>query len=87
VASLPSRLKHLSDSHPLLPVERGLQAALALARLWSSQGKREAALQLLQPVYGWFTEGRSTKDHLEAAALLGELQQVPISGFTKWRYP
>ena len=51
-----------------------LQAALALARLWASQGKRKAALELLQPVYDWFTEGRTTKDHLEAAALLAELR-------------
>ncbi len=51
-----------------------LQAALGLARLWSGQGKRKPALELLQPVYDWFTEGRSTKDHLEAAALLAELR-------------
>ena len=54
-----------------------LQAALALARLWSRQGKRKPALELLQPVYDWFTEGRSTKDHLEAAALLAELVLRP----------
>jgi tetratricopeptide (TPR) repeat protein len=51
-----------------------LQAALALARLWSRQSKRKPARELLQTVYDWFTEGRSTKDHLEAAALLAELQ-------------
>jgi tetratricopeptide (TPR) repeat protein len=51
-----------------------LQAALGLARLWSAQGKRKSALELLQPVYDWFTEGRSTKDHLEAASLLAELR-------------
>jgi predicted ATPase len=51
-----------------------LQAALGLARLWASQGKRKPALELLQPVYDWFTEGRSTPDHLEAAALLAELR-------------
>jgi len=51
-----------------------LQAALALARLWFGQGKRKPALDLLEPVYDWFTEGRSTQDHLEAAALLGQLR-------------
>ncbi len=51
-----------------------LQGALALARLWSHQGKRDEALDLLQPVYDWFTEGRATKDHLEAEALLAELR-------------
>ena len=51
-----------------------LQAALGLARLWSRQGKRKQALELLAPVYEWFTEGRSTRDHVEAAALLAELR-------------
>ena len=51
-----------------------LQAALGLARLWSGQGKRKPALELLQPVYDWFTEGRSTPDHVEAAALLAQLR-------------
>jgi len=51
-----------------------LQAALGLARLWFAQGMRKPALELLQPVYDWFTEGRSTRDHLEAAALLAELR-------------
>jgi tetratricopeptide (TPR) repeat protein len=51
-----------------------LQAALAQASLWSGQGKRKPALELLQPVYDWFTEGRSTRDQLEAAALLAELR-------------
>jgi hypothetical protein len=30
-------------------------------------------LELLAPVYGWFTEGFDTKDLLEAKALLAEL--------------
>lgn len=53
-----------------------LQAALRVARLWSRQGKRKPALELLQPVYDWFTESRSTKDHIEAAALLAELAEL-----------
>jgi predicted ATPase len=34
-----------------------LRAAMSLARLWQQQGKRQAAHDLLTPVYGWFTEG------------------------------
>jgi class 3 adenylate cyclase/tetratricopeptide (TPR) repeat protein len=51
-----------------------LRAATSYARLMQTQGRRREALELLQPVYDWFTEGRSTKDHLEAAALLEELR-------------
>ena len=39
-----------------------LRAATSLARLWRSQGKRQAALDLLAPVYHWFTEGFDTLD-------------------------
>ena len=44
-----------------------------LARLWSDQGKRGEARELLAPVYGWFTEGFDTLDLKEAKALLDEL--------------
>jgi class 3 adenylate cyclase/predicted ATPase len=47
-----------------------LRAATSLARLWQSQGKRQAAYDLLAPVYGWFTEGFDTKDLQEAKGLL-----------------
>ena len=50
-----------------------LRAATSLARLWRDQGKREAARELLAPVYGWFTEGFDTRDLKEAKALLDEL--------------
>ena len=51
-----------------------LRAATSLARLWRDQGKRDAARDLLAPVYGWFTEGFDTLDLKEAKALLGELR-------------
>jgi predicted ATPase len=51
-----------------------LRAAMSLSRLWQRQGKRAAALQLLAPVYGWFTEGFDTADVQEARALLDELE-------------
>jgi tetratricopeptide (TPR) repeat protein len=50
-----------------------LRAATSLARLWSDQGKRDEARDLLAPVYGWFTEGFDTLDLKEAKALLDEL--------------
>ncbi len=50
-----------------------LRAATSLARLWRDHGKRDQALNLLAPVYGWFTEGFDTLDLKEAKALLDEL--------------
>jgi predicted ATPase len=50
-----------------------LRAAMNMARLWRSQGKRDEARDLLAPVYGWFTEGFDTLDLKEAKALLDEL--------------
>jgi DNA-binding winged helix-turn-helix (wHTH) protein/predicted ATPase len=52
-----------------------LRAAMSLARLWRSQNKRADALQLLAPIYGWFTEGFDTADLREAKALLDELAE------------
>ena len=52
-----------------------LRAAASLARLWLQQGKRDDAYALLQPVYGWFTEGRDTADLQDANALLNALAQ------------
>src|SRR5262245_22621378 len=48
-----------------------LRAVMSLARLWQSQGKKDAARQMLAEIYGWFTEGFDTKDLQEAKALLG----------------
>ncbi len=50
-----------------------LRAAMSMAGLWRDQGKGEKALELLAPVYGWFTEGFDTLDLKEAKALLDEL--------------
>jgi predicted ATPase len=50
-----------------------LRAAASLARLRRDQGRRAEALDLLAPVYGWFTEGFATQDLKEAKALLDEL--------------
>ena len=50
-----------------------LRVATSLARLWQQQGKRAEARQLLEDVYGWFTEGFDTLDLKDAKALLNEL--------------
>ena len=50
-----------------------LRTSTSLARMWQLQGKRKEALDLLTPVYDWFTEGFDTKDLIEANALLDEL--------------
>jgi predicted ATPase len=50
-----------------------LRAATSLGRLWQRRGERRAAVDLLAPVYWWFTEGLDTADLTEAKALLEEL--------------
>jgi class 3 adenylate cyclase/predicted ATPase len=50
-----------------------LRATSSLARLWQSQGKRDQARELLEPVYSWFTEGFDTADLIDAKTLLDEL--------------
>jgi predicted ATPase len=50
-----------------------LRAAVSLARLFRSQGRRDEARDLLAPVYSWFTGGFDTPDLKEAKALLNEL--------------
>jgi predicted ATPase len=50
-----------------------LRAAMSMARLWSDQGKRNEARDLLAPVYGWFTEGFDTLDLKQAKILLDAL--------------
>jgi predicted ATPase len=50
-----------------------LRAATSLSRLWQQQGKEAEARQLLEPIYGWFTEGFDTTDLQEAKMLLDKL--------------
>ena len=50
-----------------------LRAAISMARLWSEQGKRAEARNLLAPIYGWFTESLDTLDLKAAQVLLEEL--------------
>ena len=50
-----------------------LRAALSLARLYQSRGRREEARSLLAQIYDRFTEGFDTMDLREAKALLEKL--------------
>ncbi|HME25821.1 MAG TPA: AAA family ATPase [Acetobacteraceae bacterium] len=54
-----------------------LRAATSLARLWSDQGRRATARELLRPIYGWFSQGADTPDVREARSLLVELDEAP----------
>ena len=50
-----------------------LRAALSLSHLWQQQGQREAARDLLAPLYACFTEGLDTPDLQEARTLLAAI--------------
>ena len=50
-----------------------LRAATSLARLWSGQGRRAEARELLARVYGWFTEGFASLDLQQARSVLADL--------------
>jgi predicted ATPase len=47
-----------------------LRTALGLCRLWQKNGKLEEGQDLLQDIYGRFTEGFATADLQEAQALM-----------------
>jgi predicted ATPase len=50
-----------------------LRATMSLARLWQRQGRRDEARAELAAIYGTFTEGFTTPDLVDAAALLNSL--------------
>jgi len=66
--------------HQAIEIARGqsaklweLRAAMSLARLWSDQGRREQARDLLASIYDWFTEGLDTPVLREARVTLEKL--------------
>ena len=70
----------VADLHQALKIARDqgarlleLRAARDLARVLGDNNERQRALDLLAPVYGWFTEGFDTPDMSEAKQLLSEL--------------
>jgi hypothetical protein len=44
-----------------------------LARRLNEMGQRQAASELLAPIYGWFTEGFDTPDMKAARQLLAQI--------------
>jgi class 3 adenylate cyclase/tetratricopeptide (TPR) repeat protein/energy-coupling factor transporter ATP-binding protein EcfA2 len=64
-----------------------LRAARDLAELLDGEGQREAAYELLAPVYGWFTEGLNTPDLVKARSLLAHLGDGEISAPLTRRNP
>ena len=50
-----------------------LRSSTTLTQLLAERRQRDAARELLAPIYGWFTEGFDTKDLKDAKALLQEL--------------
>jgi predicted ATPase len=50
-----------------------LRSATMLARMLAETGDRRRAIDLLAPIYGWFTEGFDTTDLREAKAVLDKL--------------
>jgi class 3 adenylate cyclase/predicted ATPase len=52
-----------------------LRTAMVLAQHWQREGRRQAARDLLAPIFGWFSEGFETPDLQKAKALLDELVQ------------
>jgi DNA-binding SARP family transcriptional activator/predicted ATPase len=50
-----------------------LRSTVSLGRLWQKQGKKKKAQEMLDEIYGWFTEGFDTPELQEAKELLDEL--------------
>ena len=69
--------KRLGLMHEVLPKAKRFAVLVNPANAVSaeniSNALREAARDLLAPIYGWFTEGFNTRDLLEAKALLHTL--------------
>jgi class 3 adenylate cyclase/tetratricopeptide (TPR) repeat protein len=57
-----------------------LRSTMTLARLLKETGRRDAARDLLSPVFEWFTEGADTKDLMDAKALLDSLNLNEAAG-------
>jgi adenylate cyclase len=56
-----------------------LRASTSLSRLWIQQGKKKEALELLENIYMWFSEGHETLDLQDAKLLLEDLRVMQPS--------
>lgn len=63
---------HISREQSAKSLE--LRAAISLGKLWNKKGRSIQAKQLVEEIYGWFTEGFETEDLREARQLLEELK-------------
>jgi predicted ATPase len=50
-----------------------LRAATSLGRVWTEQGRRIKAAELLAPIYSWFSEGFRHPDLIAARSLIDEI--------------
>ncbi len=50
-----------------------MRATTSLAELWRDQNRPAEAKALLEPAYGWFMEGRDSRDLRQAKPLLESL--------------
>jgi predicted ATPase len=57
-----------------------LRCAISLARLLAERDRHAEARAVLEPVYGWFTEGFATADLIAARELLDGLSEAPDFG-------
>jgi predicted ATPase len=62
----------LAREQGLLSLE--LRVGISLARLWAGRAQRSKALELLDPIFGRFSEGFQTRDLVAAASLLQQLR-------------
>lgn len=53
-----------------------LRSNTSLARVLKTQGKKESAREILEPIYGWFDEGFETVDLRDAKTLLDNLSRT-----------
>jgi predicted ATPase len=53
-----------------------LRASIARARYCAQKGEGQKALDVLSPIYDWFSQGFETPDLLQAKTLLGELRRL-----------
>jgi tetratricopeptide (TPR) repeat protein len=56
-----------------------LRTATSLARLWHRNGRRDKGFELLNGIYGWFTEGKDAADLRDARSTLAELEARPVA--------
>ena len=62
----------LAREQGLLSLE--LRVGISLARLWADRAQQDKAFELLDPIFGRFSEGFQTRDLVAAANLLQQLR-------------